>query len=78
MQFNNPRYQGKPLLRLLECYVLWAINRLPAESKNVLEEMTPKLQKTYKKHGTWQEVLAEVMEFTPDMPEQIQSLWKKT
>ena len=25
---SNTRYQGKPLLRLLECYVLLAIGRL--------------------------------------------------
>jgi hypothetical protein len=74
---SNQRYQGKPLLRLLECYVLWEINELPVKDVRLLEEMTPKLQQVYKVAGTWREILEKVMEIPPSMPEAIRDLWAK-
>jgi hypothetical protein len=38
------RYAGRPFLRLLECYVLWAAGVLPAADEQRLEAMTPKLR----------------------------------
>jgi len=40
MANGNPRYQGKPLLRLLEWCVLWAIDQLSAMELSTLKEMT--------------------------------------
>jgi hypothetical protein len=73
----NPRYQGKPLLRLLECYVLWAIDQLPAADATRLKEMTPKLQSIYGVEGDWQQIIAAVMELPPSMPDTIRTLWAK-
>jgi len=69
------RYAGKPLLRLLECYVLWAADELPAEEESKLQAMTPKLREVYKRQGSWQEIVAGEMEFPPDLPQHIRSLW---
>ena len=38
------RYAGKPFLRVLECYVLWAIGELTSEHEKLLVTMTPKLR----------------------------------
>jgi len=73
----NPRYQGKPLLRLLECYVLWAIDELGEEQATSLREMTPKLQSIYRMDGNWQEILVAIMEMPPNMPTLIRELWSK-
>jgi hypothetical protein len=73
----NPRYQGKPLLRLLECYVLWAIGQLPATEANTLKDMTPKLQSVYGVQGDWQQVIAAAVQLPLNMPEMIRNLWAK-
>jgi hypothetical protein len=77
MTTSKERYEGKPLLRLLECYVLWAIDQLPETQANTLSAMTPKLQSLYRKPGDWKEVIAAVMEFPPDAPKLIRDSWAK-
>jgi len=74
---SGSRYQGKPLLRLLECYVLFAIDQLPAKDTLLMEEMTPKLRQIYGMGGTWREIIEKVMELPPNMPEEIRNLWAK-
>jgi hypothetical protein len=71
------RYQGKPLLRLLECYVLWAIDQLPEAEVNTLREMTPKLQSIYAAQGNWQQVIAAAVQLPPNMPALIKDMWHK-
>ncbi len=39
----SDRYEGKPFLRLLECYVLWSVDALSASQAKMLNEVTPKL-----------------------------------
>ena len=48
----NARYDGNPMLRLLELYVLWAIDRLSRRNAEIMLELTPKLQKTFHCDGT--------------------------
>jgi hypothetical protein len=57
------RYQGKPLLRLLEYYVLAAIDQLDDKQHAVLESMGPKLSALYNRHGTWFEIIHNEMDF---------------
>lgn len=73
----NPRYQGRPLLRLLECYALWAIGQLPATEESRLRDMTPKLQTVYGVQGNWQQVVAAAVQLPPNMPEMIRDVWAK-
>jgi hypothetical protein len=73
----NPRYDGKPLLRLLELYVLWAIGALSESDEKILTAMTPKLQSTYKVSGSWHEVIASAIRIPADMPTAIQRMWAK-
>jgi hypothetical protein len=74
---DNPRYRGKPLLRVLECFVLWAIDELPEKESVLLREMTPKLQSIFQKKGSWQEVIAQEMQYPSDLSSQIRILWKE-
>jgi hypothetical protein len=71
----SPRYQGKPLLRVLECYVLWAIGVLPDDDADALKAMTPRLSACYGGEGTWQEIVSEALELPADLPEMIRSAW---
>lgn len=77
MATSNPRYDGKPLLRLIELYVLWAIGQLSAPDASAMEAMTPKLRKVYATDGTWQQIIAGVLHFPPDLPGAIRELWDK-
>jgi hypothetical protein len=77
MTAPNPRYQGKPLLRLLECYVLWAIDQLSAKDADTLERMTPKLQSIYGTQGDWQHVIGAAVELPTNLPELIRDSWMK-
>ena len=72
-----PRYQSQPLLRLLECYVLWAIDRLPEDDQNKMTELAPKLRTLYGVEGTWQAVLEAVMHLPANMTDLIRDLWFK-
>lgn len=77
MTVPNPRYDGKPLLRLLELYVLWALDCLAEKDAKTLEKITPNLQSTYKRPGEWHEIIRSVMELPPNMPTLIQDMWQK-
>jgi len=72
------RYAGKPLLRLLDAYVLWAIGALPSEQETLLEQMTPKLRQTWNRtEDRWHDVLASRMQFPATMAATIREMWEK-
>ena len=77
MNALEDRYHGRPLLRLLECYVLWAIGCLPEDQASSLDAMEPKLRSIYHVDGTWQEVIAASVKLPPELPEQIKQVWIK-
>ena len=73
---KDPRYDGKPLLRLLELYVQHVIGELSARDAQLLVQMTPKLQKTWgDRQGEWHEVIGSVMEFGPSFDTNVRSEW---
>jgi hypothetical protein len=69
------RYEGKPLLRLLECYVLDSIGELSVGERSKLERMTPKLKALYGADGDWRDILCQVMHFPATLDDNIRSLW---
>ena len=77
MTISSSRYEGKPLLKLVESYVLWTIGQLPAKDAELLTQMTPKLQSIYGIQGDWQQIISAVMELPPNMPTLIRELWTK-
>ncbi|WP_256753492.1 hypothetical protein [Mesorhizobium sp. Mes31] len=74
---NNPRYDGQPLLRLLDVYVLWAIGELSQESEEGLKRMAPKLQSLFGGDGQWHDAVAQSMHMPDGMPEAIRDMWAK-
>lgn len=71
------RYAGRPLLRLLELYVLWALGRLAQEDEASLQVMAPKLTGLYGGDGSWQSALATVMHMPENMPDLVREMWTK-
>ena len=66
------RYEGKPLVRLLELYVLWTIDDLSEADAAAMDRLTPELAEAFESTGSWQEIVARLMEFPPDMVERTQ------
>ena len=74
---DDSRYEGKPLLRLLELYVLKAIGELPLPEQDTLNKMAPKLQAAFGGDGQWHEAVAAAVRMPADMPQVIRDMWAK-
>jgi hypothetical protein len=72
---DGSRYDGKPFLRMLELYVLWAIGELPQAEQDTLNTMAPKLQSIYGGGGEWHDAIAAAMHMPPEMPAAIRDMW---
>lgn len=71
------RYAGKPLVRLLELYVLRSIGQLPQPEEQKLTQMAPKLHALYGGNGEWHDAIASSMKMPGNMPALIADTWKK-
>ena len=69
------RYEGKPFLRLLECYVLSSIGQLDQAQQDNLRRMEPNLAAVYHTKGSWYEIVQEQMGFPDTLPAKINELW---
>jgi hypothetical protein len=68
------RYEGRPLLRLLDCYVLALTEHLDPE----MERKVAKLVKTQFGGGSdWKASLRVGIKLPPDMDERIRELWRR-
>jgi hypothetical protein len=72
----NSRYDGKPLLRLLELYVLRAIGELPTSEEDRLTTIAPKLQAIYGGRQ-WHDAVAKAVQMPSEMPAVIQDVWAR-
>jgi hypothetical protein len=72
---SNDRYSGRPLVPLLECYVMWAIGQLGEVQAAILAEMTSGLRSVYSAEGDWSDVITAAMGWRPDMPQKIRDAW---
>ena len=73
----NPRYDGQPMLRLLEFYVLWSIGQLSDADEKTVIAMTPMLQAAHRAQGRWHEVIAASLRLPADMPDAIRGMWAR-
>jgi len=71
------RYEGRQVLRILECYVLWAIGELAEDQEGILGQMEPKLREVFNQRGDWREIVVTTLNLPQHMPEVIRSLWVK-
>jgi hypothetical protein len=74
---SNSRYDGKPLLKLLELYVLKAIGELSQDDEDRLNAMAPKLQATFGGGGQWHEAIEGAVRMDADTPQQLRDLWTR-
>ena len=72
---SESRYDGKPFVRLLDCYVLRAIGHLDEPQAAALKAMEPKLGAVYGSTGTWFEIVAQQMAFPPELDDQMRAIW---
>ncbi len=71
------RYAGKPLLKLIDSFILKTIGQLDPAQEKLLEQMVPKLQQTFGMTGTWEEIVLSQLNLSPDVRASIQALWER-
>lgn len=76
LQPTMSRYEGRPLLRLVDCFVLDTIDQLDDAQRATLEALEPRLAKTFDASGTWQEMVGGQMGFAQDLPDKIRPFWR--
>lgn len=74
---SNPRYDRKPLVMLLERYVLKAIGELSRDEEDRLNAMAPKLQATFGGGGQWHEAIETAVRMEADTSQQIRDMWMR-
>lgn len=74
---DNPRYEGQPLLRLLELYVLHHIGQLSGEDEAGLKAMAPKLRQTWGRDGEWHELVSGAVNLPAEFPAHVRRLWER-
>jgi hypothetical protein len=72
---TGDRYDGKPLLMLLDLYVLKAIGELSQDQEDGLKRMAPKLQARFGGGGQWHEAAERAVRMDADTPQQIRGMW---
>jgi hypothetical protein len=75
---EEARYEGRPFLRLLDCYVLRAIGQLDEAQNAALQTIEPQLAGVYGKESRWFEVVAEQMDFPDGIEASINQVWQAT
>ncbi|MGQ7958872.1 hypothetical protein ACUTAF_14395 [Pseudomonas sp. SP16.1] len=76
-QTPQDRYAGKPFLKLVDSFVLKCIGELDASQEDLLQQMTPKLQKTFSHSGSWEEIVMDQLHFGAEVRSAITELWEK-
>jgi hypothetical protein len=74
---SSPRYEGKPLLRPLECYILKSIGELSSAEAENMKWMEPKLSDAFGILGSWEHIISTAMSFPEDMPNLIREVWDR-
>lgn len=74
-KIDSDRYKDRPLLRLLDCYILDAIGQLPAQQEEALKRLEPGLQEAFGSQGGWREIVEEHVGFLPSAAMQMEIVW---
>jgi len=68
------RYQGRPLLIVLENYILDCIGKLPAESSDKLSRL---MQEALGGGPDWKQTIREMLHLEDSLDQQLRELWTK-
>src|SRR3546814_11762129 len=71
----SDRYDDKPFLRYVDAWVLNAIGALDEPTRAYCVAMEPQLRQSLGKTGSWDAIVAQQMNFPPELPEQIRRIW---
>jgi hypothetical protein len=74
---GNPRYDRKPLLRLIELYVLKAIGERSPNEEDRLNAIASKLQAIFGGGGQWHDAIESAVRMEADTPQQIRDMWAR-
>ena len=74
---SNPRYDGKPLLRLLDLYEMRAIGELSPDQEENMNRIAPKLQARFGGGGQWHQAVECAVRMDADTPQQIRGMWAR-
>jgi hypothetical protein len=71
---DDERYEGRPLVRVLDLYVLSLIGELPVDSSAVVAEL---IRRTFPSSpdDTWQAALERELHLGPNLKRKIQTMW---
>lgn len=72
------RYESRPLLRLLDAYVLDVLGALDERTEALARSVKDKTAAALGVEGeTWQEVIETAMSIPPDAPDQLRIMWEQ-
>ncbi len=74
-KIDSDRYKDRPLLRLLDCYILDAIGQLPSRQEEALKRLEPGLQEAFGSEAGWREIVEEHVGFLPSAAMQMEIVW---
>ena len=69
------RYDGKAFLKFIDLFVLDCMGGLDASQLAELDKLAPKLQETFGRTGTWQEIVMAQLGYEPGVRDTIRDLW---
>ena len=69
------RYEERPFLKLLDCYVLRAIGQLDDVQAAALQSIEPQLAAVYGQEMPWFQLVSDQMQFPEDVDASIQQVW---
>lgn len=71
----SDRYTDKPFLRFVDAWVLRAIGHLDEATESYCRAMTPQLEQSFGRKGSWDQIVAAEMNLGADLPDQIRKIW---
>ncbi len=71
------RYAGKPMLKLLEAWIMDEAGALPPAVRAQLERMTPQLQATFRSRAGWKEIVAAALSLGPEHAAEVAEQWAR-
>ena len=76
MASEADRYEGRPLMRYLDCYVLRAIGHLDPGIELTLQKTEPRLRELWNGAGSWVELVEAQLNFPITLPTKILEIWE--
>ena len=72
---DNTRYDGRPLLRFVECYVLRVIGELPTKDERHMQEAEHILQETFSSKDKWYDIIKDEIRISATDDDEIKKMW---